>query len=76
MKTLLTPPAKMNIFFFLKKKEKSTPPLRDTVRTYKGCTYLLCVNSMPGYFEDHNTTERLRKAANIIWAKSKETMTR
>lgn len=29
----------------------------DTMRTYKGCTYLLCVNSMPGYFEDHNTTE-------------------
>lgn len=23
----------------------------------QGCVYLLCVNSMPGYFEDHNTTE-------------------
>lgn len=43
--------------FFKGKEEKSTPPLRDTMRTYKGCTYLLCVNSMPGYFEDHNTTE-------------------
>lgn len=47
----------MNNFFFKGKEEKSTPPLRDTMRTYKGCTYLLCVNSMPGYFEDHNTTE-------------------
>lgn len=58
MKTLLTPPAKNEQFFFLKEKEeKSTPPLRDTARTYKGCTYLLCVNCMSGYSEDHNTTE-------------------
>lgn len=49
---------KYTFFFFFKEKgEKSTPPLGNTMRTYKGCTHLLCVNGMPGYFEDHDTTE-------------------
>lgn len=42
-------------------EKKIIPPFRDSIKTYMGYIYLLHVNTMPGYFENQDTTQAKEK---------------
>lgn len=64
MKTLLRLPAK-KINIFKKGKRKTHTTSQGINEDLHGYAYLFHVNSMPGYFEDQDTSQAKRKKANI-----------
>lgn len=73
MKTLLRLPAK-KINIFKKGKRKTHTTSQRINEDLHGYAYLFHVNSMPGYFEDQDTSQAKGKSKHYITVKGKETM--